>query len=76
MRRRWFQNIESNVQKDINARIYVLSFAAVLALYVLVSIAVALARFSGQEVNAKGGYRLDVPAQEELLELGTDDFVP
>ncbi len=64
------------MQKDINARIYILSFAAVLALYVLVSIAVALARFSGQEVNAKGGYRHDVPAQEELIELWTEDFLP
>lgn len=64
------------MQKDINARIYVLSFAAVLALYVLVSIAVALARFSGPEVNAKGGYRPNVATQEELIELGTEDFLP
>lgn len=46
------------MQKDINARIYVLPIAAVIALYVLASLIVALARFPGQEFDARSGYRL------------------
>jgi len=45
------------VQKDINARIYLLSIAAVVVLYVAVSLIVALARFPGQAVDDRGGYR-------------------
>lgn len=46
------------MQKDINARIYVLPIAAVFALYVLASLIVALARFPWQEFDARSGYRL------------------
>ena len=68
------------MQKDINARIYVLSFTAVIALYVVVSLIVALARFPGQEIDGNGGFRhqtaVTVAEPEELGDPTTEHFVP
>jgi hypothetical protein len=67
------------VQKDINARIYVLPIAAVIALYVLASLIVALARFPGPETDGKSGDRyravVTVPGPE-AREPWVQDFVP
>lgn len=67
------------MQKDINARIYVLPIAAVIALYVLASLVVALARFPGQEADGKSGDRyhaaVTVPGPE-AREPWVQDFVP
>ncbi len=61
------------MQKDINARIYLLSIAAVVVLYVAVSLMVALARFQGQAVDDRGGYRPQDAATVAFPEE-TDEF--
>jgi hypothetical protein len=64
----------TNVMK---ARIIVLQITGVIALYVLASMAAALARFPGQEVNAKGGYRHDATAAaDEMDEVLIEHFLP
>ena len=64
----------------MKARVIVLQIVAVIALYVLVSMAAALARFPGQEIDGKGGYRhptaVIVADPEEAGEMKTEHFVP
>lgn len=65
---------------DLTARLFVLNIAAVIALYVLVSIVAALARFPGQETDGNSGYRhhagVTVAGPEEAREPWVQDFVP
>lgn len=64
----------------MKARLFVLQIAAVLALYVLVSMAAALARLPGPEIDGKGGYRHHSAAavvdSEEADEMRTEHVIP
>lgn len=64
----------------LTARLIVLNVAAVIALYVVVSMIAALARFPGQETDGKGGnaHRTAVtfPGPEEASEPWLQDFIP
>jgi hypothetical protein len=64
----------------MKARMIFLQITAVIALYVLVSMAAALARFPGQEVEGKSGYRdntaVTITDPGEADELKTEHIVP
>jgi hypothetical protein len=64
----------------LTARLLVLNIAAVIALYVLVSMVAALARFPGQETDGKSGRPnyavVIVPGPEEARQPWVQDFIP
>lgn len=63
----------------MTGRLMISTIAAVIALYVLVSMAAALARFPGQAPDARGGYEQDAAitvTSPETGELRTEKIVP
>jgi len=64
----------------MKARVIVLQVAAVMALYVAMSMAVALARFPGPEIDGKGGYRnhaaVSIAVEDEIDEVRTEPILP
>jgi hypothetical protein len=64
----------------MKARLFVLPIVAVTVLYVLVSMAAALARFPGSEIDGTGGYghhfAATVVDSEEADEMRTEHVIP